>query len=128
MTTKSFLPIWGLVTISSLIIDILSVDWWIGGPEEKRILIAGTLFFSVFGLGLFFLARTQTSKERSGTFMGLFLVSILVKFSGAILLLFAFQSKVGTVPRPLLGVFISTYVVFLVFETWFMMVLGKQTQ
>lgn len=58
--------------------------------------------------------------------MGLFMISILVKFSGAILFLLAYKNKYGVIASEVVLFFIVIYVVFLVFETWFMMILGKK--
>lgn len=126
MTTSRFLKTWIPVTLASLALNITSVQWWEGTPDETRVLVAGTLFFAILCVGLFFLAGQMVARNQSGTFMGLFFISILIKFSGAVALLFAYQSKFGPVPKTVMGVFILTYVIFLVYETWFMMILGKQ--
>lgn len=126
MTPSRFFKAWLPITIGSLALNIGMVEWWDGSMDETRILSGGTIFFSFLCLGLFFLAGKMTSRKQSGTFMGLFIISILIKFTGAVLLLFAFQSKFGAVPKAIIGLFILTYVIFLVFETWFMMILGKE--
>ena len=127
MRNERFLTAWLITTLAS------AGAVWAGShfgrftSPEVKLLIGGTLFFSLFVLGLFFLARTQTKPSQNTTFLGLFLISILVKFSGAVALLFAYQQQSGQIPKAVLGIFILIYVLFLVFETWFMMVLGKQT-
>ena len=126
MTTSRFFKTWTPITLASLALNLASVQWWDGTTEEMRVLVAGTLFFAILCIGLFFLAGQMIARNQSGTFMGLFFISILIKFSGAVALLFAFQNKFGPVPKPVMGIFILTYVIFLVYETWFMMILGKQ--
>jgi len=127
MRNDRFLAAWLITTLAS------AGGVWAGSHfggfafPEVKLLIGGTLFFSLFVFGLFFLARSQTKPRQNTTFLGLFLISILVKFSGAVVLLFAYQQQSGQIPKAVLGTFILIYVLFLVFETWFMMVLGKQT-
>jgi hypothetical protein len=58
----------------------------------------------------------------------LFALSILIKFTGVVALLYAYSQKIDVLPKFLVGMVIFIYIIYLVFETWFMMVLGKQSK
>lgn len=126
MSNTRFLTSWVTITVLTILASWIFTNAGTNAHGEFKLMTGGTLFFSLFCLGLFYLARTQTKRKRSGTFMGLFMISILIKFSGAILFLVAYQNKHGSVARELVLFFIVIYVIFLVFETWFMMILGKK--
>jgi hypothetical protein len=126
MNSGRFILSWAIITIITILSSWVFTSFGDNSLQEFKLLTVGSLFFSLFCLGLFYLSRTQTNRKQSGTFMGLFMISILVKFSGSILFLMAYKNKHDIIPSEVVLFFILIYVVYLVFETWFMMILGKK--
>jgi len=127
MSNSRFLWVWAAITALCITLAFGYGQKWPEIKQSTQILLAGICFFSLFSLGQFYLAKMHTAPKYNTAFIGLFFVSIFVKLVGAIALLFAYQEKFGLIPRSLLGLFILVYVLYLILETWYMVILGKMT-
>lgn len=123
MTSKSFYP--GLIIIT---IVCICISYWCTLHNTSSHFIALLficLFFLIFTAGLYYIANKTVYSKNLYQFTRVFLVSVFVKmflFIGAV----AFMIKsVMLEPKPLVLPLISIYVLFTVYETYYLMRLSK---
>lgn len=119
MSSKSF--IFQLCTIS-LICFILSFS---AGyiPIEKELIqlsLLSTLFFSLFCIGIYFKAKAAIDSPNKYAFNNIIILSIAAKMFVSILFLLIYKKLLNPQSHYFVVPFLIIYVVYTIFETYFM--------
>ncbi|MFN0015909.1 MAG: hypothetical protein ACKVU2_15305 [Saprospiraceae bacterium] len=87
----------------------------------------GTLvLFAIICAGLFFAGKNAAGSSSKVAFNNLVAVSVFAKMFVSIAVLFAYQQTTHPENTWFVGIFLLTYLIYTVFEVWFMTKLGKQ--
>ena len=97
-------------------------------PETRiywKLSMASVLLFVSVCTGLFFAGRNAAGSSNKLAFNNLITVSVFGKMALSVLFFFFFQQMAKPTDNWFVGIFLFCYVVFTVFEVWFMTVLAK---
>ncbi len=84
------------------------------------------LVFEVLSVGLFFAGRSTVNSTSKVAFNGLVSGSVFGKMLLAVALLFIYQEIAKPTNQWFVGIFLFIYVVYTIFEVWFMTKLARQ--
>jgi hypothetical protein len=113
ISIASGLSLWA----SGLLIPEMQVHW--------KFSIATVLSFAALCTALYFIGfKTARSKNRMA-FNGLISVSVMGKMIFALLFLFIYKKTAQPTNTAFVGIFLFCYVVYTVYEVWFMTRLAK---
>ena len=87
--------------------------------------VACILVFFLLSIGLFFAGRSTVNSTSKVAFNGLVSGSVFGKMVLAIAMLFIYQSAAKPDNQWFVGIFLFVYVVFTIFEVWFMTKLAR---
>jgi hypothetical protein len=97
-------------------------------PETRiywKLSMASVLLFVSVCTGLFFAGRNAAGSSNKLAFNNLITVSVFGKMALSVLFLFLYQQMAKPTDNWFVGIFLFCYVVFTVFEVWFMTLLAK---
>ena len=81
--------------------------------------------FVLLSLGMYFMAESAAKSKNKNTFTSVVLMSTMVKMFLAILIIVVYIKVVAPDSRLFVLPFLGIYFIFTIFETYFMMKLGK---
>jgi hypothetical protein len=97
-------------------------------PETRpywKLSVASVTLFVMVCSGLFFAGRNAATSRNKLAFNNLITVSVFGKMALSVLFLFLYQQMAKPTDNWFVGIFLFCYVVFTVFEVWFMTLLAK---
>ncbi len=83
--------------------------------------------FILICVGLFFAGVSTAQSKNKMAFSNLISVSVFGKMVAALAFLFVYQQVTHPSNQWFVGIFLLCYVVYTVFEVWFMMILAKRS-
>lgn len=125
MTSRTFFQyLAGLTGATSLLLFLLHLllpatqAYW-------KLSMASVFFFLLICIGLFFAGRNAVRSSNKYAFNNLVTVSVFGKMALSVLFLFLYQQMAKPTDNWFVGIFLCCYVVYTVFEVWFMTLLAK---
>lgn len=97
-------------------------------PETQaywKLSFASVLLFLLICTGLFYAGRSAVHSSNKYAFNNLVTVSVFGKMALSVLFLFLYQHMAQPTDNWFVGIFLCCYVVYTVFEVWFMTLLAK---
>lgn len=125
MTTKIFFI--RLLGITAGTVALLAL-FFLALPEAQShwdFALATVLLFMLVCTGLFYAGRSAAGSKSKVAFTNLVSASVFGKMLLAIAVLFLYQQAAQPANQWFVGIFLLVYVVFTVFEVWFMTKLAK---
>lgn len=125
MTSRTFFQyLAGLTSAISLLLFLLHTllpatqAYW-------KLSMASVFLFLLICTGLFFAGRNAVRSSNKYAFNNLVTVSVFGKMALSVLFLFLYQQMAKPTDNWFVGIFLCCYVVYTVFEVWFMTLLAK---
>lgn len=125
MQNKTFFTNLALVTAG--VVFLLAVTLY-GVPQTQAhagFTVAIVLLFVLIGIGLFFAGKSAAGSSSKLAFNNLVSMSVFGKMLVAVAVLFVYQQVYEPANQWFVGIFLLVYVVYTVFEVWFMTRLAK---
>lgn len=125
MSPKSFFQY--LLLVSAGTGAVLALLHFIAPPAQShwQFSIAATLLFMLVCAGLYYAGKSAAASKNKHAFTNLVSVSVFGKMVLAMAALFIYQQIAAPPNQWFVGIFLWCYVVFTVFEVWFMTKLAK---
>lgn len=118
--TGYFISILGLVPILwSLMIFILD-------ENEYSIVWYSLLMFTILSIGLYYFLSLSVRSPNKQMFISVTIANTLIKMTCSIGLLFAYKKMSNPADGNFIFPFLVIYLVFTIFETWFMVKMADQ--
>ncbi|MBK8969478.1 MAG: hypothetical protein R3D58_08810 [Saprospiraceae bacterium] len=125
MTNKAFFSRLAGVTAGTAVLLLLFLLVLPEAKTHKTFALASVLLFVLVSTGLFYAGRSTASSASKVAFTNLVSASVFGKLVLAIAVLFVYQQSAQPPNQWFVGIFLLIYVVFTVFEVWFMTKLAK---
>lgn len=125
MRSRTFFLYLGYITFS--VILLLGLLHWLL-PQTRiywPLSATSVLLFITICAGLFFAGRNAASSRNKLAFNNLITVSVFGKMVLSVLFLYLYREIAHPTDNWFVGIFLFCYVVYTVFEVWFMTLLAK---
>lgn len=121
--TRLFFVALGTAAVLALLLTLLP-------PAQEHTWFAGAslLVFLLLCTGLYYAGRSAARSSSKLAFNNLISASVFGKLVLAVAVLFVYQQSAKPTNQWFVGIFLLVYVVFTVFEVWFMTHLAKENR
>lgn len=125
MDNKTFFTWLFILTASTAV--LLGVLLWLlpAAALHWKLAVASLALFVLICVGLFFSGRNAAGSKSKLAFNNLVSASVFGKMIVSVAFLFVYQELARPANSWFVGIFLLTYVVYTVFEVWFMTKLAK---
>ena len=125
MSPKTFLLHLAAVTAGTA--ALLAVLYFLAPAAQPhgRVMILTILLFVVVCTGLYYAGRSAANSSSKLAFNNIVSISVFGKMVLAVAVLFVYQQTAKPTNEWFVGVFLSVYVIYTVFEVWFMTKLAR---
>lgn len=125
MTDKVFFTRLATITASTIVLLALFLLILPAAQVHKTFAGAAVLLFVLVSIGLFYAGRSTAASSSKLAFTNLVSASVFGKMLLAVAALFVYQQSAQPTNQWFVGIFLLVYVVYTVFEVWFMTKLAK---
>ncbi|MCB0534918.1 MAG: hypothetical protein H6574_14130 [Lewinellaceae bacterium] len=125
MTDKAFFTRLAGITAGTAVLLILLLMVLPETRVHKPFAVASVLLFVLVSIGLFYAGRSTATSTSKVAFTNLVSASVFGKMVLAVAVLFIYQQSAQPANQWFVGIFLLVYVVYTIFEVWFMTKLAK---
>lgn len=125
METKPFLIRLSLLTAGTAAVLSILLLLVPAAQLHWKFAIAAVALFVLICIGLFYMGRDAAQSRNKLAFNNVISLSVFGKMLASVAALFIYQKMAAPANEWFVAIFLLTYVVFTVFEVWFMTKLAK---
>ncbi len=125
MTDKAFFTRLAGITAGTAVLLLIFLMVLPEAQTHKTFALASVLLFVLVSIGLFYAGRSTAASTSKVAFTNLVSASVFGKMLLAVAALFVYQQSAQPPNQWFVGIFLLVYVVYTVFEVWFMTKLAK---
>ena len=125
MTDKAFFTRLAGITAGTAVLLIFLLMVLPEARVHKPFAVASVLLFVLVSIGLFYAGRSTATSTSKVAFTNLVSASVFGKMVLAVAVLFIYQQSAQPANQWFVGIFLLVYVVYTIFEVWFMTRLAK---
>ena len=127
MPVKSFIKNLILSSIVAFVL-LLATQFFIDIKEHLSFIIAAYLFFVVFCIFIYWMAQRSSSSRAGEYFLYIVVINVFVKLIASFMMVFVYARYAEPSNKWFVIPFLIIYLVFTVFETYFLSIQAKNSQ